>query len=64
MESPYDKAVKSALEKVLLSIAETGSPTESQLAFLREFKPKPSDLDDLSKALSIADRFLGLGDAK
>lgn len=60
MESAYEQAKKSAVEKVLLSIAETGSPTDSQLAFLRMMKPKEDSLDELSKALKVADSFLGV----
>ena len=44
----YDEAVKSALEKVFESIAQTGCPTQEQIKFIEMYKPKakPRTLDD------------------
>ena len=44
----YDEAVKSALEKIFESIAETGNPTPEQIRFIELYKPKAKarTLDD------------------
>lgn len=63
MESAYGQAMEKAAEKVLLSIAESGAPTEAQLKFLKMARGSPSDLDDIAKAFSILDKFFGISEA-
>lgn len=48
-----------AVKQVLLDISQTGKPTEAQLSFLRMMK-KEDPLGDLSKALKVADSFMGV----
>ena len=50
----YEEAQKAALEKVYLSIAETGKPTQEQLDFIKMMEPKKtpaSEMEDMGKAV-------------
>lgn len=60
----FEEAKEKAVEKVLLAIAESGSPTKAQLDFLQAMRTRRSDLDDFKEALSVADSFLGFGGAR
>lgn len=55
----YEQAKMEAVKQVLLDISQTGKPTEAQLSFLRMVK-KEDPLGDLSKALKVADSFMGV----
>ena len=55
----YDEAKKTALEKVFLSIAETGKPTEEQLKFIQMYQPKRTLDDDIKTVEKILSLMLG-----
>ena len=55
----YEQAKKSAIEKVLLRIAESGEPTKEQVSFLERYKPQPSLEKDLATMTKMLDLFIG-----
>ena len=55
----YETAKKEAIEKVFLSIAQTGCPTKEQIAFLEAYKPKQSIDKDIATVSKLLDLMLG-----
>ena len=60
----YEQAKTNALEKVFLSIAETGKPTKEQLDFIQMMKPKKSEFDEMKDAGSFVMSLMGFMEGK
>ena len=60
----YEQAKINALEKVFLSIAETGKPTKEQIDFINMMKPKRSEFDEMKDAGSMMMSLMGFMEGK